>query len=144
MSCRGEGRPTGGRSGLAVPAVMLGIFLAGVLGVSILQSILVRHRIQRREAEELQCRLLLHSGLERAAARLAREPDFSGELWEIDEEWLAGEVEIEVLERVTELPEQQWVRVTARFPAEPVWRIQLSDEFLIRRDVRTATSARDR
>lgn len=128
-TCREGGWPPG----LTVPAVMLGIFLVGVLGVSILQSLLVRHKVQRREAEELQCRFLLYSGLELAAARLARDPGYTGERWNTEETPLAGEVLIDILDRPGETPEDTWVRVTASYPSDPVYHTELTQEYLIRR-----------
>jgi type II secretory pathway pseudopilin PulG len=77
------GRSRSPRSGFTLLAVMLGIFLVGVFSMSILQSILQRHRIQSRELHEIQCGFLLQSGLERAAMRLARDPEYAGEHWRL-------------------------------------------------------------
>lgn len=191
------GRSRSPRPGFTLLAVMLGIFLVGVFSMSILQSVLQRHRIQSRELHEIQCGFLLQSGLERAAMRLARDPEYAGERWrlgrssgenplledipmsesgshretgsqessdseeseelektsevaepdendaspirneptdaitEFDSLEIAAEVLIQVLPGKGQNANGKFVRVTARYPYLPQYRVQISEEFVV-------------
>ncbi len=84
-SLRASSRNRHQRKGLLILAVFVGIFLVSLFAVIMLQAILQGQRVQNQQRFELQSRFLLEAGIQRARAQLARNPDYSGERWLLDE-----------------------------------------------------------
>jgi type II secretory pathway component PulK len=62
---------------MALAALLAVTLVAGALVTSLLAS----HRQSKRYAAELQAQWMAEAGLERAAAQLARQSDYTGETW---------------------------------------------------------------
>jgi hypothetical protein len=84
-SLRASSRNRHQRKGLLILAVFVGIFLVSLFAVIMLQAILQGQRVQNQQRFELQSRFLLEAGIQRARAQLARNPDYPGERWLLDE-----------------------------------------------------------
>ncbi|MDY0167023.1 MAG: hypothetical protein RBS80_10795 [Thermoguttaceae bacterium] len=101
----------------ALVCVALVVAMAGM----ITRTIVVNAQYDRTQLRRMQCQWLADSGIERAAARLADEPGFTGETWHIEPEQLDGRNAAVVRIAVTPNPEKpaQWtVHVQADYPAD--------------------------
>jgi type II secretory pathway component PulK len=97
------------------------------------QSFLERSAL-RVEAWEAQAAWLVESGLERAAARLADDPEYRGETWRIPAEAFEGKdaavVQIEV-EGAADQAGRRSVRVRADYPDAPQHRARKSKQLTV-------------
>ena len=111
----------GSRRGAFVVVVMICLLVAGMLLGSLLKMALRQDRQLEREQASVQAEWLADSALARAAARLARDPDYAGETWTIHEGHLCGPEAAVVIIRVQEDKSQRNSRlviVEATYPAE--------------------------
>ncbi len=119
---------------MVLVAVLACVGLAGVLMLSVARLAAARRADVRACGEALQARWLAESALDRAAARLAAEPGYTGETWTVAAEALGGEdggsVRIEVL-AVAGQPTQRRVRVEADYPDDPSIRVRISKEIIV-------------
>jgi hypothetical protein len=95
---------------------------AGVIVLSLLQLAVAQRGAIQLEAWEIQAAWMAESGLDRAAARLAADPKYRGEIWTVPAEVFGGEdsamVRIEV-DSIANGANRRKVRVQADFPAQP-------------------------
>lgn len=77
------------RRGAAMMIALVALLLAAAVSVSIVQLMLVTQKRLHQADRRQQAELLAASGIRRGAARLAEEPAYRGESWEIP----AGELE---------------------------------------------------
>ncbi len=98
---------------------MVALAVAGMMAVSIVRHSLVLRRAGRVEAWRVQADWLTESALERAAARLAADPDYKGETWNIAADAFDGNddaaVKIDVAP-VADRPDRRAVSVRADYP----------------------------
>ena len=117
------------RWGVVLVAVLVCMMLAAALFVAILGGAAARHRqIQQRQLE-MQAVWLTEAGVERAAARLASDADFTGDTWHIAAEQLGGRHDGMVrtlVQRDATLPDRYLVTVNADYPNDPVNRVRNS------------------
>ena len=120
-----------------------GAVLLLVIGVGTLLTLVLLGTLQllgndaqqlRGQQDRLQARWLAESALERAAAQLAAQPNYSGETWQIPSEQLdgrhAGRVEISVAP-ISSHPARRLVHVVADFPDHPQQRVRQSRQAVL-------------
>jgi len=94
---------------------------------------MLRRAAARTEADRAQAVWLAESGLARAAARLAQEPGYTGEVWSVSADELGaahgGRVEI-VVEPAGDGPSRA-VRATADYPDDPAQRVRIQRAILV-------------
>lgn len=78
------------RRGTILLLVLVSVLIAGALMASVVRSTTLRRAQQRQEFARWQASRLADSGLARAAARLASDPNYRGETWSIAAEILGG------------------------------------------------------
>ena len=71
------------RRGVVVLFALIALLLTSVIGGSLLKTALAQRRFALREQTRLQSIWLAESGIERAAARLSRDPNYTGETWSV-------------------------------------------------------------
>ncbi len=114
-------RTAPGRRGAFLVVVMVCLLVAGMLVGSLLKLALLQDRQLNYEQARLQAAWLADAGLDRAAGRLGREPDYAGEAWEIDAAQLGGPDAAVVVIRVQKAeanPPRRTITVEALFPSE--------------------------
>jgi hypothetical protein len=108
------------RGGALIVALAVLAVLAVVEGV-VLKSLVAQRRSQREQAERLQARWLAEAGIERAAARLAADPDYRRETWQLGADELGTQgpaaVDIEVRMDATS-SDVRLVSVRGRYPPD--------------------------
>ncbi len=110
------------RRGTIMIAVMVCLVIATMLLTSMLRTAASQRRALQTRGWEAQARWLAEAGLERAAARLAANGNYSGETWSLKAEQLGSQesatVRIEI-QSVSNQPNRRLVRVTADYPDHP-------------------------
>ncbi len=99
--------------------ISLGIVMA--LVASWMRTIALEQRHVRATADRVQAEYLAASGVQRAAAQLAINPEYAGETWRIDGESLdmrAGASVVIKIASSADNPRSHRVTVEASFPAE--------------------------
>jgi Tfp pilus assembly protein PilV len=108
--------------------------VAGVVLSSMLGTAAAHRRALRTELWRVQAQWLAESGLERAAWRLAADPQYTGEVWKLPAEQLDGTaaaaVRIEV-ETVSDQPNRRLVRAQADYPDDPHDRARQTKEAVV-------------
>lgn len=105
------------RHGAALVAALVCLLIVTALLGNMLLGALQARRQMRKERDLRQCELLLQAGIDRAAFRLAEQPDYAGETWDLPTTSVIGQgdgqVTIEVA-RAPDMPTQ--ARVVAEYP----------------------------
>ncbi|MCH8828904.1 MAG: hypothetical protein IID45_04925 [Planctomycetes bacterium] len=112
--------PADSRRGAALIFAMIALLLASVIGAALLKTALAQRRQARREQNRAQSEWLAESGLERAAALLARDASYKGETWNVAAKELGGNQAGRVIIEVAPVPtdsNRRRVTVIADFPA---------------------------
>jgi len=128
---RGQARPR--RSGLMIIAALVCLLVVTSIVGSMVQSALRARRQLHVERDRRQAELLLEAGANRAAARLAVEPGFLGETWELPAEAIIGQGDGHVTTEVSRnANNQNWqVHVVAEYPLDRDLPIRRSHTFQI-------------
>lgn len=114
-------KPSPRRRGVALIAAMIAVLLASAVGMALLKTALAQRRTAIREQSRQQSLCLAESALDRAAAKLARDPKYAGETWEVSAADLGGRERGRVVIKVAgakSAAKQRTVTVTAEFPAD--------------------------
>jgi hypothetical protein len=101
--------------------VVVCLIVSGILLASLLRTALLHDRQLNFEQYRAQAGWLAEAGLERAAARLALSPEYTGESWKIDPAFLGGGDSAVVVIRVEKeeaLSPRRKIFVEAVFPSE--------------------------
>ena len=109
------------RRGVTLIYGMIALTLVALLGTLLVKSALMQHRQARREQRRAQSQWLTEAALERAAARLATNPAYKGETWNVSSKQLDGRSAGRVLmtvESVPDKPDTRRVTVTAEYPVD--------------------------
>jgi hypothetical protein len=120
------------------------VALAAVVMVIAVRRALGEWKMVRLEAQQVQCRWLAESALDRAAARLAADPKYAGEVWKIAARTLRGKedgekedrsaggavVKIDVSTPPNE-PSRRVVRAQADWPEDASARVRVSKQVTI-------------
>ena len=120
------------RRGLTAAAVLVCLMVVTLAsGVLVKQGVAYREQVRAQE-RRLQAEWLAESGVDRALARLAAKPDYTGERWEVAAETLGrpAVVTIEV-DPPSAQHEDRIVRVRADYPPDPPRRIRCTREVVV-------------
>jgi Tfp pilus assembly protein PilX len=115
------------RRGASLVVALVTLMVVMLIAAALARSMLLAHRQQQLEHNELQAEWLAESATTRATARLASQSDYRGETWIAEVEPasspdappLAGVAEIRV-EKIESRPQVRVIAV-ARYPDHP-WR----------------------
>lgn len=108
------------RGGAVIIIAMIALLLASAIGAALVKMALAERRLVVREQLRLQSNWLAESGVQRAAARLAKNTNYSGETWNIPAAELGGRSDGNVVisvAKVASQPNRRRVTVVANFPA---------------------------
>jgi hypothetical protein len=118
---------------VAVFVLVCLVVIASISGVLLRIGLAERDRI-RTEQWKLQTEWLVESGLERGASRLAVDPAYTGETWNLAPDELGGafpgRVSI-VVERIDKEPARRLVRVRADYPRDATRRARASKDLAV-------------
>lgn len=119
------------RRGVAVVCALVCMVIAAAVFAMILRQVGLSRRVVGEAQQQRQATWLVESGIERAVARLATDPEYNGETWNLTAENLGGRnseegeldgdsgvVTIEI-ETVPEQPNRRAVHVRADYPDHP-------------------------
>jgi hypothetical protein len=130
------------RRGLSAAVVLVCLVVVTMISGAILKLGVAERDAARARERALQAEWLAQAGLERAVARLGRNPDYSGETWEIAARDLrpddagpavpgpAASVLIAV-QRPAGQPAARLIRVQADAPPDPARRARHSTQLLV-------------
>jgi hypothetical protein len=122
------------RRGLTVIAVLVCLVIITMVAGSVLKVALAHRDSTRAQERRLQAAWLAEAGLERALARLAGDPDYPGETWEISASDLdsadPGLVTIEA-GRAPGDRRRREVRIQADYPRDPPHRARHSLQIVL-------------
>jgi len=125
-----NGRRKGPRRGIMTIVALVCVMVAATLMVVLVRRALAESQLGRLEVRRAQSRWLAESGLERAAARLAADAKYAGEVWKIppalitgraDESNAGATVKIEIATPPNQ-PAERLIRVQADWPDDPALR----------------------
>ncbi len=123
------------RGGGLIVAMVTLLVVTSLMG-SVIRSLLVEMRQGRQEAAELQSHWLAEAAIERTAAQLRSNSDYSGETWNVDLSPTAGSetnpsgvVEIRVDRGNESQPTR--VKIEARYPDDPRRRAKVERVLII-------------
>lgn len=123
-----------GRRGAALIVALVAIAVATVVFMSTLRLAVAEREALQVEAWRAQAAWLVESGLERAAAKLAADPQYQGETWRVAGAALGGKlgaaVQIDV-QPLPDQPERRSVHVRADYPDHPQRRARQSKQVVI-------------
>ncbi len=130
---KGEGTRTS-RRGAILLVILVCFTLAAAMFVVLARLAVLARNAQQTQHWSVQSQWLAEAGLERAAARLAGQPGYSGETWAIPAGQLAGREGGIVRIRVEGLagpPARRRVAVEADYPDDPVHRSRCKKEITL-------------
>ena len=131
---RDDAPPLGRRRAAITVAVLVCLLIMTLLGAGLLRMVGTQRKLIRNEERALQADWLAESGIDRAAARLAEDPHYSGETWSITAETLGGPspgvVTIKVEPR-RDGPERRLVTVQADYPSALNQRVRSSKTAIV-------------
>ena len=122
------------RRGAVLIVAMICVAVATAAMVSLVRLAMAQRTRVRAEAHRLQCSWLAESALDRAAWRLAADPKYVGETWNLPAEALGGPdpaVVVIRVEPILEQPMRRLVRVRADYPDHPIDRARLSKQAVV-------------
>ena len=109
------------RRGAVLILTLVCLALATIIGGVLLRWVVMEHKLLATRANESQARWLVEAGIERAAARLASNAEYAGEIWSVAAEELpagfAGRVNLHI-DEVEGEPRQRTIAVEAKYPVE--------------------------
>lgn len=117
------------RRGAILIYAMVAMLLATMIGGALVKTALARRQLARREQMRMQAEWLAESALNRAAAKLRNDADYTGENWNIPKSELVDEHDAAVTIRVvkdTNNSNRRQVTATATFPATGEHRAQVT------------------
>lgn len=125
---------TDARNGAILAMVLASLLVASLLGLALVQTVLLQHRQMQGFGRQQQSLWLAEAGVQRAALRLAKASDYTGEKWVVPAEVLGsaqpGIVVIEVA-KADGSPKDREIRVEARFPDDPIRRTVYRRKLLV-------------
>jgi len=128
------------RRGVVLLVAIVCIAIASMIFLSLLQLSVAERRRVETASWQVQAAWLAESGIERAAAQLAADPDYRGETWNLSTDALGGPHEAVVTIQVETIPQRQQrrlVHVRADYPDHPQHRARQSKQVAI--DVRPSS-----
>ncbi len=127
--------PRGSKRGATLAAAVICLLVIMLFSSAVVSALTTRFRATRLDEQQLQCLFLADSAAARAQVKCAANSAYTGETWsiELDSQGVArtGVAEIRV-EPIANQPGQRRVHVEARWPDDPVHRVQRIKELTIR------------
>ena len=123
--------------GAILIVVLVCLAVAATMFVLVVKQAAMERQAIRTSQWTLQALWLAEAGVERAAARLAANPSYSGETWSIPAQELAAEYGAAVrihVETVADQPERRLVRVEADYPDASELRCRQVKQIVVDRD----------
>jgi hypothetical protein len=119
------------RSGLLLVAALVCLLVITSMLASMLQNAMRSRRELRTERDRRQAELLLDAGAGRAAARLADDPAFQGDTWEVPGQAIVGNGDGRVTTEVSREPDGVTIqmKVVAEYPLGRSFSIRRSRTF---------------
>ncbi len=117
-NCLSQNSPST-RRGAVVLFAIIALLLTSIIGGSLLKTALAQRRFALRDQTRLQSIWLAESGVERAAAMLSRDSNYTGETWSLPASDIGGNKAAEVIiniETVDDVPNRRRVTVIADYP----------------------------
>lgn len=109
------------RRGAVLIMALVCLALAAIIGGALLRWAVLEHKLLADRADQSQARWLAEAGIERAAARLASDAEYAGEIWKIAADELpagqAGRVELRI-DAIDGQSRQHSITVVAEYPLE--------------------------
>ncbi len=118
--------------GAALLVAIVCVSIAGAVMFGIVRIAAQGYREVGLEERQAQARWIVESGVDRAAARLAADREYSGEKWRLTAEMIGGRYSGEVRIEVEPIEgEANWrqVRVVADYPVDLTERVRQTREF---------------
>lgn len=128
------------RRGVVLLVAVVAIAVASMIFLSLLKLSVAERRRVESASWQIQAAWLVESGIERAGAQLADDPDYRGETWNLPADALGGPHQAVVTIRVETIPqrnERRLVHVRADYPDHPQHRARQSKQVAI--DVRPSS-----
>jgi hypothetical protein len=127
------GRTRRRRGGLMIVAALVCLLVVTSIVGSMLKSALRARRELHVERDRRQSELLVEAGADRAVARLAAEPGFRGDTWELPAAAIVGHGGGRVMTEVSRSADNQsqQIRVVAEYPLGRDFPIRRSHTFQI-------------
>ena len=125
------------RRGVILIVVLACLVVAGMVSLSVARQTLLARRAVDASQSRLQAEWLAEAGLERAAARLAAEPGYTGETWRIQASELDGihDAEVQITARPVSGRTGRWsVEIRADYPRDLPLRCRRVKQFEIDRN----------
>jgi hypothetical protein len=120
------------RQGAIAVIALIALLVASMIGATLVKMTLAHARQIRTEEVRLQCGWLVQSGLDRAEARLAGQPGYTGETWDVPAAELAGPAQVQItVEPVENESSRRSVTVVAVYPVQATLRARLSRRYLV-------------
>ncbi|MGD0516286.1 MAG: hypothetical protein ABSA26_02015 [Thermoguttaceae bacterium] len=122
------------RRGMMLILILACLAIATMLLITGVKLAVASHSVARTFGWSVQAQWLAESGMERAAAKLAADADYSGETWIIPAKDLGGDDAGMVKIEVKPIPERisgRLVKVEAAFPDDPLDRVRYSKELIL-------------
>lgn len=109
------------RRGAVLIMALVCLVLAVTIGGALLRWVVLEHKLLATRADESQTRWLAEAAVERAAARLSSDAEYSGEIWEIAADELrtgqAGRIELRI-DAIEGQSRQRSITVVAEYPLD--------------------------
>ncbi|WP_417390653.1 hypothetical protein [Gimesia sp.] len=122
------------RQGAVLVIVMVCLLLISLVMASLLKSTLMQRRQMLKEQLQVQADWLVESALERAARQRLSNPEYQGEVWQIDAEELgtryAGSAEIE-LKSETDGAQRISIQARVKYPESQTFVITRTKKILL-------------
>jgi hypothetical protein len=123
-----------GQRGVVLILILACLAIAAVLLTIGVKLAVTNHRLTQTLGWKVQARWLAESALQRAAAKLAADAEYTGETWKIPAQDLGGQysgiVKIEI-KPVPDQTKQRQLKVEAIFPDDPFDRVQFSKQLTL-------------
>ena len=120
--------------GMALAAALVCLLVVMLFAGAVVRALTMRHRASHLDLQQLQCLFLIESAVERTKARCAADPNFTGETWTVslDDRGISrsGITQIRV-EPVADEPQRRRVEIEARWPDDPMLRVQRTKRLII-------------
>jgi hypothetical protein len=122
-----------GRRGLIVSvSVLVALTVIMMLFAASVRIMLTARQALRGQQERMQAEYLADAAIDRATARLAVDPTYPGETWQLDAETLGGlAAAVEIRVDAKTLADARRVEVVAEYPLGAERRVRLTREELI-------------
>ena len=122
------------RSGMILAMVLVALFVVMLLGAAFANAFVAQRQLVRHSQQQQQAFWLAESALQRAAYRLANEPDYQGETWQVASDDLGGiyaGVALVKVETVAEAGTGHRIIVDATYPSKALKKTVQHRELLV-------------